>query len=77
MTFRFKWDGLHMTVSTFADELSTIKSDRRKTSTEAKMPKRKSPMTVDVHSSAAYRTNTVLLYKIKRSVKAKHLSSRS
>jgi hypothetical protein len=66
-----------MGMSAFADELHAVKMDRTQASAKAKMPERKIPVTVDVHTASTLWTSAVSIRQIELAVKAQHFAARS
>jgi hypothetical protein len=64
-----------MGMSAFADELHAVKMDRTEASAKAKMPERKIPVTVDVHTASTLWTSAVSFHQIKLAIEAKHFPS--
>jgi hypothetical protein len=64
-----------MGMPAFAEKLHTLKMDRSEASAKAKMPERKLPMTVDVHTASALWTSAVSIRQIEFAVKAQHFAA--
>ena len=65
-----------MGVTTLAEQLYSVKSDRGQAPAEAEMPECKFAMSVDVHTAAAIGTDTVRLREVQRAVKTENFPTR-